>query len=401
MRKDIMEAMEILKKQDIKPNYAELGKTYGCDYRTVKRYYEQDEETVTERKLRPSKLDGFRETIDMKAEIPCTAAAIYQFIRKQGYTGKYTIVKKYCQTLKQEKLKKATIRFETTPGLQGQVDWKESMRLVSREGEVFEINIFLMILGYSRLKYLELTLDRGQNTLVQAMVNGFQYYGGVPREILFDNMRTVVDQSRTAYGKAVINSTFYEFSKDLGFEVIACRAYRPETKGKVENLAKITERLRVYNGEFETLDEVDEYVRELNRELNQERSQATGERPIDRFQKEKEYLNPLPQQDLLTCFATQPLTRKVSRESMVTYNKSKYSVSPKHVGRTVELAVWGNQLQIYYNKELIKTHEISEKAYHYDATDMREILKSDVFRERNDGEIERYIEHSLSIYDRL
>ena len=231
MRKDIKEAMEIMKKQDIKPNYAELAKRYGCDYRTVKRYYEEDEEAKTERKPRPSKLDGYRETIEAKAEIPCTAAAIYHFIRKQGFTGKYTIVKKYCQTIKQERMKKATIRFETNPGLQGQVDWKESMRLVSRQGEVFEINIFLIILGYSRLKYLELTLDRNQSTLLQAMVNSFRYYGGVPREILFDNMRTVVDQSRTAYGQAVINATFYEFSKDLGFEVIACRGYRPETKG--------------------------------------------------------------------------------------------------------------------------------------------------------------------------
>ncbi|MFA5130756.1 MAG: IS21 family transposase [Patescibacteria group bacterium] len=333
--------------------------------------------------------------------MPCTAAAIYQFIRKQGYTGKYTIVKKYCQTIKQERRKKATIRFETNPGLQGQVDWKESMRIVSRQGEMFEINIFLMILGYSRLKYLELTLDRNQSTLLQAMVNGFQYYGGVPREILFDNMKTVVDQSRTAYGKAVINSTFYEFSKDLGFEVIACRAYRPETKGKVENLAKIMERLRVYNGEFDTLEELDEFVREMNLDLNREVSQATGERPIDRFQKEKEYLNPLPQADILECFNTQPLTRKVSRESMITYNKSKYSVSPKYVGRTVELAVRGNRLDLYYNKELIKTHEISDKAVHYDASDMKEILKSDVFRDRNDTEIERYIEQSLSIYDRL
>lgn len=401
MRKDIKEAMEIMKKQDIKPNYAELAKRYGCDYRTVKRYYEEDEEAKTERKPRPSKLDGYRETIEAKAEIPCTAAAIYHFIRKQGFTGKYTIVKKYCQTIKQERMKKATIRFETNPGLQGQVDWKESMRLVSRQGEVFEINIFLIILGYSRLKYLELTLDRNQSTLLQAMVNSFRYYGGVPREILFDNMRTVVDQSRTAYGQAVINATFYEFSKDLGFEVIACRGYRPETKGKVENLAKITERLRVYNGEFDTAEELDEFVRELNRDLNREVSQATGERPIDRFQKEKEYLNPLPQQDILESFNTQPLTRKVSRESMITYNKSKYSVSPKHIGRTVELAVRGNRLEIYYNKELIKTHEINEKAVHYDASDMKEILKSDVFRDRNDGEIERYIEHSLSVYDRL
>jgi len=86
---------------------------------------------------------------------------------------------------------------------------------------------------------------------------------------------------------------------------------------------------------------------------------------------------------------------------MVVYNKSKYSVSPKYVGHTVELAVQGKRLQIYYNKELIKTHEISEKAYHYDKDDMKEILKSDAFRDRADGDIERYIEHSLAIYDRL
>jgi transposase len=401
MRKDIKEAMERLKKEEIKPNYAELAKTYGCDYRTVKRYFEQEEERVEERKQRPSKLDGYREIIETKAEIPCTAAAIYQFIRKQGFTGKYTIVKQYCRSLKREKQQKATIRFETSPGLQGQIDWKESMRLTSRQGEVFEINIFLMILGYSRLKYLELTMDRGQSTLFQAIVNGFQYFGGVPHELLVDNMKTVIDQSRTAYGKAVVNARFYEFSKDLGFEVIACRAYRPETKGKVESLAKIMERLRVYNGEFETVEELDEFVREMNRELNLERSQATGSRPIDRFQKEKEYLIPLPQQDILASFNTQPLTRKVSRESMITYNKSKYSVSPKHIGRIVELTIQGKWLQIYYNKEWIKTHEISEKAVHYDATDMREILKSDVFLNRSDNEIERYIAHSLAIYDQL
>jgi transposase len=401
MRKDIKEAMAILKKQGIKPNYTELGKRYGCDYRTVKRYFEQDPEVKITKKKKPSKLDDYKTTIEEKVIIPVSAKSIYEFIKKQGYDGKYTIVKDYCRSMKQEKQKEATIRFETNPGLQAQVDWKESMRLVSSHGEVFEINLFLMILGYSRYKYIELTLNRNQDTLFQAMVNGFKYYGGVPKEILFDNMRTVVDQSRTEYGKAVINSSFYEFSKDFSFEVIACRAFRPETKGKVENLAKVTERLRVYNNEFETLDELDEIIREFNYDLNHEISQATRETPLTRHQKEKEYLNPLPNTDILESFNTKPVTRKVSKESMIIYNKSKYSVSPKYVGKLVNLTINAKTLQIYYNKELIKTHEISEKPYHYDKEDMKAILKSDVFQYKSDTEIEKYIEQSMAIYDQL
>lgn len=81
-------------------------------------------------------------------------------------------------------------------------------------------------------------------------------------------MKSVIDQSKTQYNDAVINSNFYQFSKDIGFQVIACRPYRPQTKGKVETLAKIMERLRVYNYEFDTLDELDEIVRELNYDIN-------------------------------------------------------------------------------------------------------------------------------------
>ena len=146
-------------------------------------------------------------------------------------------------------------------------------------GEIFEINIFLIILGYSRLKYIELRVDRKQSTVFQGLVNAFKFFGGVAKEILFDNMKTVVDHSKREYNKPVINSFFYEFSKDIGFEVILCRAFRLQTKGKVENLAKIMDRLDAYNNEFETLDELDEIVRELNIDLNNEVSQATNERP--------------------------------------------------------------------------------------------------------------------------
>lgn len=230
MRKDIKERMILMKNDGIKPNYAELAKQYGCDYRTVKKYFETKETETIPRPSKSSILDPYKTIVEDKLNVPCSATAIYKFIQKKGYKGCYSVVKRYCNKYKVEQYQKATIRFETNPGLQAQVDWKESKRLTNKNGEIFEINIFLIILGYSRLKYIELTVDRKQSTVFQGLVNAFKFFGGVPKEILFDNMKTVVDQSKSEYNKPVINSTFYEFSKDMGFEVILCRAFRPQTK---------------------------------------------------------------------------------------------------------------------------------------------------------------------------
>lgn len=401
MRKDILERMKILKQDDIKPNYSELAKQLGCDYRTVKRYYENDIDSNKKRQPKPSILEPYKDIVEDKLQIPCKASDIYHFIKKKGYKGCYSVVKRYCNKYKVEQSHKATIRFETNPGLQAQVDWKESKIIRNKKGEMFEINIFLVILGYSRLKYIELTVDKTQPTVFQGLVNAFKFFGGVPKEILFDNMKTVVDHSKSEYNKPVINSTFYEFSKDMGFQAILCRAFRPQTKGKVENLAKIMDRLDAYNDEFETLDELDEIVRELNTDLNNEISQATGEKPIERFKKEKEYLNPLPRIDVLEGFITKPITRKVTKESMITYNKSKYSVSTKYIGKIVMLEIKANTLYIYYNKELIKTHLISKNHLNYSKDDMVEILKSDVFKNKDDKYIEDFIENNLKLYDSI
>lgn len=286
MRKDIYERMQIMKQEEIKPNYAEIARRWNCDYRTVKRYFEQDIVPIR-KKTKPSKLDPYLTIIEEKANLGCTVSSIFQFIKKKGYTGKYTILREYVKSLKIEREQKVTIRFETSPGLQAQVDWKERMKLLSRQGVIFEINIFLMLLGYSRTKYIELTIDRNQETLMMAMINGFRYFNGVPKEIIFDNMRTVVDQSRTNYHNAVINETFYQFSKDMGFEVWTCRAFRPQTKGKVEALAKLMSRLEPYNHEFDTLEELEEIVREVMNDINNDKSYAINESPLILLEKEK------------------------------------------------------------------------------------------------------------------
>ena len=142
MRKDIYEYVKELQNEGVKINYAKVAQTFNCDYRTVKRYTENPN-IEPQRKPKPSKLDEYKEIIIEKLNLQCSYTAIYEFIRKKGYTGHYTILAAFCHKYDAEQLKKAIIRFETAPGLQAQVDWKEEMTLHTKDGEAVTFNIFL------------------------------------------------------------------------------------------------------------------------------------------------------------------------------------------------------------------------------------------------------------------
>ena len=400
MRKDIYERMKMMKEGDVKPNFSEIARRQDCDYRTVKRYYESDA-VPTRKKTKPSKLDPYKQIIEDKILLGCTASSIYYFIIKKGYDGKYSILRDYVRSLKLEGIQKATIRFETNPGLQAQVDWKEKLKMINKHGVIFEINIFLMLLGFSRVKYIELTLDKNQDTLMMAMINGFQYFGGIPKEIIFDNMKTVIDQSKTNYQEAVVNEAFYQFSKDMRFEVWACRAFRPQTKGKVEALAKLMSRLAPYNYEFETLEDLEKIVKEVMEEINNDKSYATNEKPLVLLEKEKEYLLPLPNQELINNYFTKPISRIVTKESMVTYMNNKYSLNPKYIGKKVNLEVNNDTLTILYENEIIANHKISTRHFNYRKEDMIAILKTDAMKFAKDEEIEDFARKQLALYDNV
>ena len=403
MRTDIKEVAHVKKRDKEKINYAAIARQYGCDYRTVKKYYNERDDTPATRKPREvvKKTDGFEAIIQEKCLIHnAPAIAIYELLKsKYDYTGSYSTIKAYTHNLKKEKQNEVTIRFETSPGLQCQIDWKEELTLVSKLGETFTINVFLAILGYSRYKYIELTLDRSQPTLFKCLTNTIRYYGGVPKQFLFDNMKTVADKSRTQYETVVYNERFYQFSKDAGFEPQSCMAYRPETKGKVEVVAKIMNRLKAYNNEFTTLDELTKIVIELNKDINSQIHQTTKEKPVDRFHKEKEYLQPEPRYDILEAYYSEKvLTRKVPKYCLITYQNRKYSVQPAFAGKTVSLQIEGDNLHIYYNKSLVSSHKISDKVINYTQLDYKLLLKHSLIKEEN---IERIAEKNLELFDKL
>ena len=403
MRQDVLNEINIFLRGGEKETMskAAMARIMGCDPRTVKRYLEGYKPKMKRKILKKSKLDKFKETIISKLEIGCTSMAIFKFIQKDGYTGSYSLVADFVQKHKEEQIKKATIRFETAPGLQAQVDWKENLKMISKHGELFEVNIFLMVLGYSRTKFVKLTSDKTQKTLFKCMNEAFKYFGGVPKEIVFDNMATVVDRANSRIGNVKLNTKFVQYSKDIGFNPITCRIYRPQTKGKVESLAKLVDRLQVYNHEFETYEELEKIVKMFMKEINNEISQGTNMKPIERLAKETKYLLPLPNQEVLNAYTTSPKEYKVSKESMITYKGQKYSVPTYLIGKSVSVKETDEYIHIYYITNLITKHKKSKKFLNYHKEHIVDILKSDALKGYKDNEIEEFVNNHLSDYDEL
>lgn len=403
MRKDISEIIFMEDKENNKINYSKVARQYNCDPRTVKRYFESRLETPTIRK--PRKIfkvtDGFETIIEEKFIVHnAPAIEIYNILKnKYNYKGSYSTIKNYIHNLKKEKTKEAIIRFETNPGQQCQIDWKESLKIINKNGEIFVINIFLSILGYSRLRYIELTLDRTQPTLFKCLTNAIKYFKGTPKEFLFDNMKTVVDQSRTQFKKPIYNQVFYSFCKDAGFIPKSCLAFKPQTKGKVEVVAKIMDRLKAYNNEFTTLEELKQIIANLMVDINSKVHQGTKEIPIVRFQKEKEYLNPEPNYEILEAyFSTTPLVRKVPKDALIMFKNKRYSVPPELIGKYVSLIEEENKLSIYYNNRFICSHKVSNKKVNYKSEHYKTIMKSSI---SDDDLLDEVCKNNLSLFDKL
>ena len=395
---------------DIKPNYKALGEKYGCDWRTAKKKYEEEllkENGIEiEEKIRNHLIDNYIKIIDDKLDkIPgISATSIYYFLKtEKGYTGSYSTIRDYVRENKNKRKKEAVIRVKPIIGKVGQVDWKEDFKLVNRTGEVFIINIFLLRLHYSKKFYATITVDKKRDEVKKCIVEAFEYFGGLPSELWFDNMKTVVDITKSD-GQVTkrINNEIKQFASDMGFNPITCQSRRPRTKGTVENMAKLVERLLSYNEEFETFDELQDIVLKFNEECAKEKSQAHNRIVNEVFEEEKEYLLPLPNENILSKYKQHIEYRKVSNESMVIYRGNKYSVPTRFIGSYLGLRIIENHVYIYDNTELIRCHKLSNDLLNYNNEDKLEILKTDLLFGKTDEEIKELITNKdLEIYDFL
>lgn len=391
---------------NIKPNFAALAREYGCDYRTAKaKYYEEqnlENGIEPQKKIRKHIIDDFSEFIINKLEtIPgITAYSIYYFIKiEKGYSGSYETVKNFVRENKDKRKQPASIRVNPIVGKSAQVDWKEEFKLTNKHGELFVINLFLMRLHYSKKFYARLTIDKKRDEVKTCLIESLEYFGGTPREIWFDNMSTVM--VKEGKNKKVHNE-IKQLGNDIGFKPILCQARRPKSKGTVENLAKLCDRLKAYDGEFETLDNLIDIVNKFNEECGKEKSQAHNKIVNEVFEEEKKYLIPLPNKNILERYKQNIEYRKVTQDSMIVYRGNRYSVPTRFIGSYLGIRIKDNQVYIYDNTDLIRCHMVSNENLNYNYNDKIEILKSDLLYGLDDKEIENKITNSdLQIYDFL
>lgn len=402
MRKDVENELFKNGKEVMLLNKSELARRMGCSRQTINSKLKTINKPKSKR-VYYSKIDEFKDIIETKVEkYACSAMSIYLLLKdKYAFSGSYSAVARYVAKFKNEQTVKVTIRFETTPGYQAQVDWKEKLQLVDNNNNTYTINIFLMTLGYSRMKFIKLTFDRTQETLFECLASAFEFFGGITDEILFDNMKTVVDHVKSDFSNVVINEKFAQFAKDTGFLVKTCRPFRPKTKGKVEILAKIMNRLKAYNGEFSSRYELINIVDNMNNTLNSEIVQGINQKPIDRFKKEKNTLKPFNIELLKTYFIRQK-EYKVSNESMITYKGKKYSVPTAYIGKYLTVAEGNNSIHIYYTTNYICSYNTFSQCFlNYKEEHYKEILSKSVYGNKSDKQLDDIIKKNLENLDNL
>ena len=124
------------------------------------------------------------------------------------------------------------IRFETRPGKQAQLDWKESIMYETKDGEQVEINVAVLVLSHSRMRFFYMSISKSQAVLFSFLTETFEKMGGVPEELVTDNMKTVMDEARTEFSKGRVNAKFAQFAKDFGFKVRPCILVVPKQREK-------------------------------------------------------------------------------------------------------------------------------------------------------------------------
>jgi transposase len=296
------EAVEIrvLSKQG--KSIRDIARLLKVSRNTVRRYLGGEGLPRYERKTRPSKLDDYKQYIAerVRAAAPewIPATVLQRELRALGYTGGVSILKDHLATLKPVARPEPLIRFETEPGRQMQADFATIRRGKDR------LAVFIATLGWSRATFVEFVTDERMETLLGCHERAFFYFGGVPREVLYDNMRTVVTE-RDRYGPGLhrYNRTFLDFAHHHGFVPRLCQPYRPRTKGKVERFIRYL-RASFYvplasqlspEGLTVDRDTANARVGTWLREIANARVHATtGEIPAVRLEQERERLQPIP-----------------------------------------------------------------------------------------------------------
>jgi transposase len=272
-----------------------LARQLGVSRDTIHRWIragdvDRDVETLRygPRAPMPTKLDAYKPIIEARltAYPALSAVRLLDEIRAAGYAGGYSQLKAFVQGVRPTPAPEPIIRFETPAGRQAQVDF-------ARFRFPWGVrHALLVVLGYSRVLWCRFYPRQDMATLYDGLEDAFRAFGGVPQELLFDQMRTVITRDLRLEGGALIrNVEFLRFAHHWGFTPRACRPYRAQTKGKVERPVRYLRGNFVYGRTFLHDADLDAQRQQwLDRVANVRIHATTGVRPHDRFEREERFL---------------------------------------------------------------------------------------------------------------
>jgi transposase len=285
-----------------------LAKKFGISRDTLYRWIREgdldrgmDEDPVRygPRPAIRTKLDLYKPLIQerLKAYPDLSAVRLLEEIRAAGYGGGYTQLTLYVQQVRPLVVPEPIVRFETPPGHQAQVDFAEFR---FPWGKRYAL---LVVLGYSRLLWFRFFPRQDMGTLFAGLEEAFVFFGGLPKEFLFDQMKAVITRDlRLLGGQLVLNEEFLRFAAHWDFTPRACRPYRAQTKGKVERPIHYVRDNFVYGREFLGDGDLDDQRERWLEKANRRIHGTTRERPVLRFEQERPFLKPLaerPYQSLI------------------------------------------------------------------------------------------------------
>lgn len=247
----------------------------------------------------------------------------------------------------------ATVRFETKPGQQMQVDFGE--KKVRLGGQVVKVFLLVAVLSFSRRLFVRAFLNQRGDDWREGVAAAFVHFGGVPLEVLGDNARPLVDEHDRQAGTVRFHPAWVEFCRDWDVTPRACGPYRARTKGKTESGVKYVKRNALAGRDFDSFGAMEAHLVEWMAEADARVHGTTHERPLDRFEREeKAALRPLPARSLPR--RQQRLKRKVANDALVDVDTVRYSVPHRLVRESVEVQVGEAEVSIFHAGKLVATH---------------------------------------------
>jgi transposase len=329
-----------------------VAEVVGVDRKTVAKYWDgPTEEPETPRyKKRQRKIDPYMDYITARLEKwpQLSAERLYQEIVAMGYEGSRRSVRRAVAEVRPRK-KREYKPFETLPGEQAQVDWGHMGR-ISIDGAELPLYCFAFTLAWSRVRYVEFITSLNMATFLGCMHRALSYINGVPREVVFDNAKTVV--AERVGGVVRYNEDLLRMAATYGFQPKACWVNDPESKGKVESTIGYIKRGFYYGRDFAGPADLNvQALQWCNEVANRKVHATTGEVPFDRLEQERAYLKPLNVTDPLFIIEE----RRATKTQLISVEGNQYSVPPIFAQRKVRYRRFDDRIELLHDDEVVDT----------------------------------------------